>query len=275
MRTPLLTLAAVVASSSLIYAEDARPGTVYRIVIDSTHEIKTSAGLNTKDQAVSTYDYRLIRHGDVVSSAIDRMETVSKANGVEGMRMQIDGKAMRNKGTYGEQVVLRENRPAMFDPIGKPLLDVTVDDQGAEIKRELKDGGPLFKLDSLDNTRTFHTRFPSKETEWDSPATFRLSGGLPASGTLHYKKVGAKNGVTEVAVSGRLEVSGKIFAANIKRGDCSVKGIQSFDEKTREWVGGRLNVHVDIDAEQVNGTTMSVRGPSTFTLVSGSGAQKP
>ena len=275
MRRSIPTIVLAVVSAALAAGDDAKPGTPYRVHVASTLTVKTKQG-ETKAHTEGAFDYRLIRKGNEVQSAIDGGSILFVMNGAERARATFNSQGMTAKNQKGTTKVEASQRPEIFASFGKPIATYVLDNEGAEISRKVAETpSPLFTPDQFENTRIFHPRFARKLDEWDAPALFPSASGQMARGTVHYKKTGEKGGVVTVAVSGKLAATYKSAQAILKSGTYEVKGVQSFDINTNEWISGKLDVQMKFEGEAPNGEIVSASGPVTMTLVSGAEAAKP
>lgn len=160
--------------------------------------------------------------------------------------------------------------------MGQPLLHVKLDAEGAELSRESKEEtnskvSTVFIKTNIARTRLFHPAFSEKRNEWDSSHSHYVRGIGPTKGQLHYKKIGEKDGIVTVAVSGRL-----IFPRTDGNSAINAAGVQSYDTRQHVWIDGKLT----LDGESKS-TRPGVEGvyvgkvTQVFTLVSGPEAMKP
>ena len=170
----------------------------------------------------------------------------------------------------------------MLDQFEAPLAVLTLDPDGAEVRRELKfEEGPLIDADLVGNTRIFHPRFAKNKPEWDANAVLPIGHGQKARGTLHYAKsrVRRADGKVDVDVTGKLEASGKVGQSEIKKGDYVVKGVQTYDPALGDWSSGKLTVDMDFGGRRGRRRAPSTaRGPVVMTLtrrVALDSAQRP
>lgn len=254
-------------------AEPMKGGIPYRVSIDSELSVSSGAGAPMKVRAQADFDYRLARSADRVESAVDRMTMTATMNGREASHAEMSRSGIVSRERGQDKTMGREGAApkllALLDQFEAPLAVFTLDPEGAEVRRELKfEEGPLIDSDLVDNTRIFHPKFSRDKAEWDAKALFPLGKGQKARGTLHYAKRPGKraDGRVEVAVNGRLEVSGKMGQAAIKKGDYKVSGVQVYDPALGDWDSGKLTVDMEFEGVTPAGVILRGSGPVTLDL---------
>ncbi len=259
-------------ATTVLGAEPMVGGTLYRLTIASdTKFINSRTGPGGSLYSMS-YDFRAAREGDRVELAVDRIiHTTTSRNSGETNRTEMTRSTFvhqppKGQATVTDRATTKPDLVSTLDQFEAPFAVLTLDDEGGEIRRELKAGAGFDGLD-VDILRAFSPKFPRDKAEWDIKPRF-FSHEVP-KGTLHYaKRPAAKpGGPIEVDVSGTLTLAGRFGEADIKSGRSEVKGVQTYDPALREWVAGKLTITKEIESANAGGETRSIRTTTVVTLV--------
>jgi hypothetical protein len=244
-----------------------KPGLPFRVSVDTDMKVSTPKG-SARLRVQSDFDYRLVPQGKTVETAVDRLSLTKLVNGREA-----DYTEMSRAGIVSREDGKTETHPrdslnpralALVDEFESPLAVITLDAEGAEVSRVMKvKEGFLVDNKVLESSRIFHPRFAKAQNAWDVPALFPVGEKQVARGTLHYAKQSEprKGGLVGVDVSGDLAVTGKMGKAETKKGTYTVKGEQTYDPALGQWVAGRLEVAMEFEAVQPDGTVIKGGGP--------------
>ncbi len=258
-------------------AEEPKPGRAYKLTCEYSQRDHFGNGPDVGPPDTEEHwsiDYRHIRTGNVVSSVIDRYDLALKfRNGAATVYSLDHDSFTRNTLKPTEATTIkRKDRPDFFEPIGKPLLDVKIDRVGGELSRELKSNFETRYVNALlrpviATTRLFHPAFMPEMKEWDAPMSFDFRPNESVKGVLHYKKVGEKEGIVTVKVTGPLISSGLGFNG---QGTFEVDGAQEFDLHKDAWLRGSLKMLTRVQRTMESGNRQVVThvAPVVFTLAS-------
>jgi hypothetical protein len=245
-------------------------GVPYRLTNDTETTIISAGKDPVIRRTLEVYDYRLARKGDRVELAIDRITSSMTTNGQEvshtdlnrlGMIQRVRGedKVFDRAGAGPEMV-------ATFDQMDSPIAAFTFDAEGAEVGREVKASGALLRPVAV--IRSLYPSFPRGRAEWDVKPPLTGMGPDPR-GMLHLRKRPAArpDGPVEVDVTGKLDMSGKMGTAEIKRGEYEVKGVQTYDPALGDWAAAKRTIVQDQEVVTASGDTTEFKITAVQTLI--------
>lgn len=265
------TLGFLSVATSSPGAEPMVGGTRYRLTIDNDSQLSEKGAGPETSWGMVAYDYRVAREGARVEIAIDRITRARSRDGQERSRSEQTRSRLvsqaSGKVTITDRAAATPQLLTVLDQLEAPLAVLTLDAEGREVVREMKDNG-VFGAAFVDLLRPFSPSFPRDKAEWDAKPRFRPSSGQEMHGTLHYVKRPATKpgGPIEVDVSGKLDITGKSGPADIKAGHEEVKGVQVFDPILGDWVASKLTIVSETETMTAAGAPLTVRNLSVMTL---------
>ena len=248
----------------------------YSIAVDSELNMTVARTKQVvKVKATASFDYALIPlQGNQVETRIDGMELTTTLNDLPPNKTRMSRSGFFNSDGKETQDVKFETAPAnlktILEQFGQPLASYTLGSEGEESQPPVLKikSGLLIQTNAFALARTFHVRFPKDSAKWVVASSLPLGQGQFSKGDLTFEKFAKPDaaGLVRVKVSGELKVNGKLGQAQINKGLYKVKGEQVYSLKVGDWVSGRYDIDMDIEADDPRTGLLSGKGPVSLIL---------
>lgn len=258
----LLVYLASIVGVGLISAADQEapsPGKAdrYEVLLDSSVHMK-GPKLDQKIAADTRMFYTWQTDGNQKQLIVDGISIKATMDGKQVMNAHMDRKKIINDQDGTKQVLEAANAPPALKEMlessfGKPLCELTVDDDQRETQRKLvATPGARLMIENgmIANSLLFHPPFLRNADKWEAEVPLSIGNGNYATGELTYEKTTQVGDMQNVRISGTLINEGyqqENSPVEIQNATYKLEGEQTFDLKQQIWVTGKLDIKVSMD----------------------------